>query len=284
MEIYRNEITPITVPLPTGSFVTSVSASRAGVNIVGVTYVGNVVTLPYSQYQLDGEVKITVNFSHSSNALTTDYYVTIITPILTEAEGNAIVAGRYDDMEPLLRHIISSYTGQTFGKFIGSYNIEGNNGGLILPERLLSLTDVVSNGVTYDDSLFDIKADGWLLAFKSQYGLEIGEAITYPQFDNMGVIYAPPINWTSRDFSNNVFYNVTGTFGYNFVPYKVVQAAKLLYADYACNDALYRDRYLKSIRSSDWRLEFNAGAWQGTGNVKADWLLDEYRRTNMVVI
>lgn len=284
MEIYRNELTPITVTLPTGAVVTSVTATRAGENIAGVTNVANVVTLPYAQYQLDGEIKITVQFTISAQTGSIDEYVNVVTPIIPKATADAIVEDRYADLEPLVRHVISAYTGQSFGKWSGAYTLEGNGGILGLPERLLSLTDMVSRGVTYSSSLFDIKGDGWFLGYKSSIGLDIGEAITYPEFDDLGVIYAPPLNWTAREFNDNVFYTVTGVFGWNYVPQKVLEAAKILYSDYACNDALYRDRYLKSIRSADWRLEFNAGAWQGTGNVKADWLLDEYRRGGMVVI
>jgi hypothetical protein len=288
MEIYRNQSTVVPIKLPTGAVFFSVKAYRAGEEISPAptaTYASGTVsvTLPWPQYQLDGDIRIVCYFDIGTTpGASIEEYVSVVTPLIRADQ--LTDTSDYAQIEPIVRHVISSYTGQSFGKWIGAYNVEANSGVLYLPDRVLSLSDVVSRGVTYDDSLFDIHGDGWFLGYKDLSGMDIGEAITYPQFDSLGVIYAPPIRWANKGFVDNQFYLVSGTFGYDYVPHKVVQAAKILYSDYACADAAYRDRYLSSIRSADWRLEFNSGAWRGTGNVKADLLLDEYRRSGMVII
>jgi hypothetical protein len=75
---------------------------------------------------------------------------------------------------------------------------------------------------------------------------------------------------------NEAQYNISGQWGWNSVPAAVQEAAALLAHDYACADVLYRDRYLTSMTAADWRIQFNAGAFSDTGNVRANQLLEEY--------
>ncbi len=94
----------------------------------------------------------------------------------------------------------------------------------------------------------------------------------------------PPGSYRNVFFRDDVQYNITGLWGYHDVPEDVRQAARLLVADYSCDESLWRDRYINAIKAGDWRIDFNGEAFQGTGNVVADQILAAYRRTSLVIV
>lgn len=85
-------------------------------------------------------------------------------------------------------------------------------------------------------------------------------------------------------FKDNVSFAIKGVWGYENVPNDVLTAADLLYNDYACADAAYRNRFINSMRAGNWRFDLRDDAFAGTGNLTADRLLDKYRIDSMVII
>jgi hypothetical protein len=164
--------------------------------------------------------------------------------------------------------------------------VAGNDGArLAMPRPLLSFTDMSDGTLAYEPSAFRITGDGWFLGQAPGAWWTIKEAPPEEVLDEFtsGVIYAPG-TIKKRDFSYSNIYTITGYWGYESVPVPVMQAAKMLISDYACQDSSYRDRYLNSIKSADWRVQFTQAAYDGTGNLKADQLLNDYKLSNLVVI
>ncbi|AXH67249.1 hypothetical protein SEA_WOFFORD_53 [Streptomyces phage Wofford] len=238
----------------------------------------------YTEY--DGTLKIVWKKSGFERMT----YVDIVTPIVPLSVLDEVLDGVSDedqyDAERVVRNIIEIYTGQTFGKFRGTKQVNGNDSTqLALPVPLLSFTDMSDDMFIYEPSSFITRGDGWFLAGKPGAYWTIKDAPpedVLDQFTN-GVIYAPGVV-KKRDFNYTSVYTITGDWGYDSVPVKVQEAAKLLISDYACQDVAYRDKYLQSIKSADWRIQFTQGAYDGTGNLKADQLLSAYKMSNMVVI
>ena len=54
--------------------------------------------------------------------------------------------------------------------------------------------------------------------------------------------------------------------------------------DYFSKDKVWRDKYMKSISTFDWKFEYNAETYRGTGNVYVDQILLPYVINQMVVI
>lgn len=217
-------------------------------------------------------------------------YVEVVTPILPLSElaellEDVPLQDQYD-AESVVRRIIFVYTGQSFGKFRGTNEVAGNDSTrLALPAPLLSFTDMSDGVLAYDPSGFRITGAGWFLGQAPGAWWTIKEAPPEEVLDQFssGVIYAPG-TVKKRDFSYTNIYTITGDWGYESVPTPVVQAAKLLISDYACQDASYRDKYLQSMKAADWRIQFTQAAYDGTGNLKADQLLEPYKLSNLVVI
>src|SRR6478609_4235924 len=132
------------------------------------------------------------------------------------------------------------------------------------------VTDGVFNNNIYDDS-----DDGYNPGYNSMGQLvdpTLTPVSTRPGF----VTVAPGSSGASTAWKNDYPFDITGDWGYKTVPAPVKEAARLLINDYACQEAIYRDRYLESIKAADWRLQFSSRAWEATGNARADQLLSEY--------
>jgi hypothetical protein len=242
------------------------------------------ITLSYVETQYDG--KLDIKWSNDTDFVRWTS-VEVVTPLVPLSRLRTLFAdtnwtdSELMELEHSVRIFIQSYTGQTFGYQVGSISVRGTGEERVsLPKRLISLTNV-NGGVS---SFFAVGHDGWSLYVGNKNLLDIKEAPPedYLDYVTHGVIVVPDTYW--KQFRRGAVYTLTGEWGYYSVPDDIQEAALLLANDFGCGDSLYRDRYLEMIKSSDWNMTFNTGAWQGTGNKRADDLLEPYRRQGMVII
>lgn len=237
------------------------------------------VTVDDEQIQVttaEGILEADWSFTISSNALSIKEYYNVVTPyclweyFAPVAPNTAPTYQTYLECERVSRFIINSYCGQEFGQEYTTYGVEGHGtNSLALPRRLQTLGTVTWTGNP-------IPRSGEVIGYQYPYAWEVvgsGWIIRqqpYPRrFD-----VAYPID---ARFIRNRTYNVSGLWGYQGVPTAVEEASKILTADFMCKEAKYRDKYLDNIKMGDWRIQFAAGAFEGTGNAKADDLLADYR-------
>ncbi len=221
-------------------------------------------------------------------------YVQVVTPILSEEEIVAITGWnpvqQFEDIRTIerkVRHVIQSLTGQNFGKFYGKMDVSGNGSTkLMLPAPLLEFKGMLYDGVIRPNHNVRIINNGWGVSGGSVYIDNIKQAPPEWMLDDFsyeGKI-RHPYAYGQNYFTDGVEYTIEGLWGYADVPADIRQAARLLVSDYSCDESLWRDRYIDSIRAGDWRFEFNAQAFEGTGNVQADQILAGYRRATMAVV
>jgi hypothetical protein len=94
----------------------------------------------------------------------------------------------------------------------------------------------------------------------------------------------PTINEYSGVFNRDARYKVTGTYGWDKVPDEVQIACVELMKDYFSKDTTWRNKYIKSISTFDWKFDFNSSTFSGTGNNYVDQLLLPYVINKMVLI
>lgn len=239
------------------------------------------VIVPYAFIQHDNSFYIHWTFSYVEDGETYDFdsktLVEVVTPYLTASEIDILADGalsdsEINDIEKAVRHIINAHTGQSFGRFIGTKTATGDGGtGLSMPARLINLEKI--NGVDAKE-YFKITGDGWYLKY-FVWGSPPVKADYYGLHQHAGGVIHNPDNVKYGHFDGDV-YDIDGVWGWDSIPAPVREAAKLLINDYACGDSNYRDRYLTSMTAADWRIQFNAGAFAKTGNVRADQLLSNY--------
>ncbi len=289
MEIYRDTTStvilehPVTGPL-TADIYRGDELISANQSVTSTTGKHSTV-LDWNLTAYDGQLKIVwkkTGFSRTT-------WEEVVTPIIPLSELAELLEDVSDDdrydAESVVRRIIEAYTGQSFGKFTGTEMVNGNDSTqLALPRPLLSFTDMSDDMFVFDVNSFITRGQGWFLAGRPGAYWTIKDAPPEDVLDDFNnVIYAPG-TIKKRDFSYTSVYTITGDWGYETVPYPVIQAARLLISDYACQDSSYRDRYLQSIKAADWRLQFTQAAYDGTGNLKADQLLNDYKLSNLAVI
>lgn len=306
MELYTGTVPTVEFEYPTasGTVVSAVTYSINGATAVATTPTNTsgkaTATLPY--LQTEGTVSVTWTFTISNQSYTDTQTYEIVTPILKFDEIASIlnpldpVTSPTDNdqvkaVESAVRHIINVSCGQSFGKQLSvSKSVTGEGRpSLALPMRLINLISIDGN-IEWPMQV-NVLGDGWFIQFKNRGIPTIRsdfEGFHYDPsnqaYSSDAPIYAPRA-YRHYHFLTNRNYTVTGDWGWLSVPNAVREAAKLLINDYACGDAMYRDRFLNAIQAADWQLEFNPGAFRGTGNVRADQLLEPYviRRGWLVV-
>lgn len=314
MEIYRGTVATVEFPWPTtNTSVTSATYSIDGGVTQSTLSLTNgtqksTATLPY--FDSEADVQVTWNFSipGSGSFSHVDYY-NVVTPYLTIAGVKKIYPEATDDeaveLEAAVRHIINAHCGQSFGYAVKTLTVEGHGeSALRLPQRLIELISLSTLTGVLNVHRSIVVSDGWFLKkgwtdnvsvltttdeYFTAADIDVdintlpGEA-GYEKPDHGYVIVPPSVAGLSTPWRDDYPFTITGKWGYLSVPQPVVEAAKLLVNDYACSEIAYRDRYLEVVKAADWQLEFNTRAWDSTGNVRADQLLDEYVLLDWAVI
>lgn len=165
-------------------------------------------------------------------------------------------------LERVVRAIIERVTGQKFELTYGIHMARSYNGSsLMLPKRAVSLDD-------YSGSVAGVRSrvesDGWILR-------ALNPQSTVTQFS------ANPIYdvYTHGGWKSDRYF-LKGEWGYRSVPEQIQLAAMLLAQDYGCDQSVWRDRYIDMMKNVDWSITFHDKAFEGTGNVKVDQILQSY--------
>jgi hypothetical protein len=186
--------------------------------------------------------------------------------------------------EKIARTIIDGYTGQTFFNYYGSQETFGKGSDACeMVERVLSIDKVwendqlvIDNTVTPVYNTFGFKVE----ITPTGKGIRIVNQGWDVRYDNQ---VDPTILYYGR-FRDNTRYRFEGMIGYKYVPEDIKIAAMLLVNDILANDFNWRNKYLKKVNLSEISFEMAGGAFNGTGNLTVDNILDQYRNVNIVII
>ena len=186
--------------------------------------------------------------------------------------------------EKLARTIIDGYTGQKFTTYYGSQEIMGIGADAIeLTERILRIDQFFEN----DQLMIDNTQNPVYNIFG--YSLTItptkfGVRLYNPDWDiSYEGGYDPTVLYYGR-FRDQSRYKFVGQMGYQYVPEDIKMAAILLVNDILSNDYNWRIKYLSKVDLSEISFEMHKGAFNGTGNLNVDNILDQYRHVNIVII
>jgi hypothetical protein len=240
-----------------------------------------------------------VRWSYSINGIAvvqTDFYQ-IETPYATVAEVNDFlnfdpIPSDLNYIDPVLisnaekvaRTIIEGYTGVKFYKYYGGQEIYGIGANTIqLTERMISLDKIFENEVlVYDRTSNPVyNTFGYNTAI-SPSGYQI--RVWQPDFGNTWNNELDPIHYMTGRFRDNSLYRFVGQIGYKYVPEDIKTACMLLIQDIISNDYNWRNKYLSKVNLKEISFEMAKGAFNGTGNITVDNILDQYRKTNIVII
>lgn len=186
--------------------------------------------------------------------------------------------------EKLARTIIEGYTGIKFYTYYGSQEVFAKGSDAVeLTERILKIDKVYENDILLIDNTVSPVYNQF------GFGLEItptGRAVRIVnagwdvRYDNQ---VDPAVLYYGR-FRDNSRYRFQGQMGYKYVPEDIKLASMLLVNDILANDYNWRNKYLSKVDLSEISFEMAKGAFNGTGNIAVDNILDQYRNMNIVII
>lgn len=254
------------------------------------------VTVPYAVTHLDGDFSIEWTFTVESVVYTKSFTHSVVSPLLPLARLSTADA---IELEQAVRYFIQAYTNNHFGSSSESVSVMGTgHRALGLPRRLETLRNVIRpeesfpSGYTFSPeelsqrvSAYVVSGDGWFLNRAPSVSLTLKQSPPeefLPVYSDSIII--PPGSSYNSTFTDNSYYIIDGVWGFSSVPDDVMLAADLLFNDYNCADAAYRNRFINSIRAGNWRFDLRDDAFAGTGNLTADRLLDKYRNDSMVIV
>jgi len=240
-----------------------------------------------------------IRWSYTVNGISTvqtDFY-SIETPYSTVSEtidflGFGSIPSQINYMDPksivsaekVARTIIEGYTGIKFYTYYGAQEIYAIGGNTIqLTERMLRIDQIWENQILVYDGTQNPVYDTF------GYNTEISPTgyqvrIWYPAWPDGWNNEMDPEIYEYGRFRDGYLYRFVGQVGYKYVPEDIKLASMLLIQDILSNDYNWRNKYLSKVNLSEISFEMGGGAFDGTGNIVVDNILDQYRKANIVII
>ena len=246
---------------------------------------------------LNRVIKVKWDYVINSASTFQTQYVQIVTPyaLVSDIVDYYSIGARPSDLnyysekdittaEQVARLMVENYTGQKFGtRYDFQEQFGSGSDALELTERMLTIDKVYENSklvidytTGYNVFGYDVELTPTGKAMRIKMDTSYGDVRYDNQVDPTILYYG--------SFRNHTRYKVIGQFGYNYVPQDVKLCTMLLCGDLLSNDAAWRTKYLNKISLAEVSFELAKGAFNGTGNVIVDSILDGYRNINMVVI
>ncbi len=259
------------------------------------------VYLPLSITNRNKTLKLVWEYSISGSAVSSTHDIFVVTPYTNFSQASLYLGTSTDPSDPMYKSFkdlkmaeryarkkIENYTLQNFFLYDDIHTVYGSGSDILpLPMKLNELHELYVNDILLYDGINNINNWGYdVQVSETGYGIRINRA---SMIDNTVYIangmVPPSINdYGYGGFGDGVKYKVAGRFGWNKVPDEVELACIELMKDFFSNDKEWRNKYIKSIQTFDWKFDYNGSAFTGTGNSYADQLLAEYVITKSVII
>lgn len=259
------------------------------------------VYLPFDYSNRQKQLRLTWNYTVNGQAAHREHKVYVQTPYTDMSQAiDAIGLGSdYSDpnsksyaelcnAERYARKLIEAYTGQQFYLYDDVQVVYGSGSDVLpLPYKIAELHELYQNDILLIDTIKNI--DNWnynTIISESGFGIRVNRAnmLDNTVYTANGMV-PPTINDTFGGvFTTGSVYRIQGKFGWEEIPDEIDLACIELMKDYFSKDKVWRNKYMKSIQTFDWKFEYNSGTYSGTGNLYADQLLLPYVINKMVVI
>lgn len=246
---------------------------------------------------IDRTLKVVWTYQVNSISASTTSFISVFTPYVTisdivdyydlgtkPSEINYKSQSQIVNLEKLARTVINGYAGQNFGRRYGYQEIFGQGSDAAwLTEPMLSIDQIYENDRLVYDSTGSVVYNTFGFNFEITQTNKVIRIVNPDwdvRYDNQ---VDPTILYYGR-FRANSRYKFVGQIGWNYVPQDIKLCATLLVGDYMANDSAWRIKYLKKVGLSETNFEMHNGAFNGTGNLIVDNLLDSYRNVGIVII
>lgn len=184
----------------------------------------------------------------------------------------------YADNEELARAIIDSIVGEGFYYKKKVLNFTGT-GSDYLPiwDDVKKVLTVYENNKLVTDREYEVTSDKTAIVEKSIDNINRAESapLVLPSASSDSL----DPQFIYRGFGKTWDYRITVEYGHTSVPSDIVKATEILVHDIECGKLDYYKRFISSYNTDQYRIQFDKGLFEGTGNILVDKILSKYTKS-----
>jgi hypothetical protein len=181
----------------------------------------------------------------------------------------------YADNEGLARSIIDSIVSEGFYYKKKVLNFTGT-GSDYLPiwDDVKKVLTVYENNKLVTDRQYEVTSDKTAIVEKSTDNINRAESapLVLPAASSDSL----DPQFIYRGFGKTWDYRITVEYGYSHVPSDIVKATEMLVHDIECGKLDYYKRFISSYNTDQYKIQFDKGLFEGTGNIIVDKILSKY--------
>lgn len=187
----------------------------------------------------------------------------------------------YKKHEELARAIIDSVVADGFYYKKNVYETTGLGADIlpIWPDIRELLAVYENNALVFDTANADsysVQYELNKLGLQQKYAGVIDRSESAPNMLPAGGSDMLDLNFVYRGFPKGFDYSIVGLFGYKKLPSEIVRATEMLIDDIQCGKLDYYKRYISDYNTDQFKIKFDSGVFEGTGNILVDKILSKY--------
>jgi hypothetical protein len=237
------------------------------------------ISLP-GKYDSAYRVEITKDLGTSDEQILQDETYEIVRPYVdpaTKATTASDIAA-YAVNEEIARAVIDSVVPEGFYYRKKVLKFEGS-GSDYLPiwDDVKKILSVYENNMLVEDRQYEVSPDKTAIIEKSTDNINRAESA--PLVLPAAASDSLDPQFIYRGFGKTWDYRITVEHGYTTVPSDIVRATEMLVHDIECGKLDYYKRFISSYNTDQFRIQFDKGLFEGTGNIIVDKILSKYSKS-----
>ena len=139
------------------------------------------------------------------------------------------------------------------------------------------ILSVYENNKLVEDRQFEVTPDKTAIVEKSTDNINRAESapLVLPAASSDSL----DPQFVYRGFGKTWDYVITVEYGYPTIPSDIVRATEMLVHDLECGKLDYYKRFISSYNTDQYRIQFDKGLFEGTGNIIVDKILSKYAKS-----
>ena len=269
----------------TSSTITATITDMADLSVSTLTFLnkvsGNILEISLSgKYDSPYRVEIVKSLGTSGEEVLKDETYEVVRPYVdpsTKAETASDILA-YSVNEEIARAVIDSVVPEGFYYKKKVLHFTGT-GADYLPiwDDVKKVLAVYENNKLVEDRQYEVSSDKTAIIEKSSDN--INRAESSPLVLPAAASDSLDPQFVYRGFGRTWDYLITVEYGYTAVPSDIVRATEMLIHDIECGKLDYYKRFISSYNTDQFRIQFDKGLFEGTGNIIVDKILSKYAKS-----
>jgi hypothetical protein len=234
------------------------------------------ISLP-GKYDSSYRVEIVADLGTSDEEILQDETYEIFRPYIDPSTKGSTASdiAAYALNEEIARAIIDSIVPDGFYYKKKVLKFEGSGSDYLpLWDDVKKILSVYENNKLVEDRQYEVSPDKTAIIEKSTDNINRAESA--PLVLPAAASDSLDPQFIYRGFGKTWDYRITVEHGYTTVPSDIVRATEMLIHDLECGKLDYYKRFISSYNTDQYRIQFDKGLFEGTGNIIVDKILSKY--------